>query len=314
MAVYAIGDVQGCFERLQALLAHVQFDPAADRLWFVGDLVNRGGESLETLRYIKALGDRAVVVLGNHDLHLIAQEIKPERQRQRNPDLRRILDADDARELLDWLRSQPLLHHDPELNFVAVHAGLAPQWTLDAAKQHAQRVQRELQSKDWKSIMLRMYGNEPTGWSRKLKGLRRTRAAINIFTRMRYVDPQGRIQFEAKGAPGTQPVGFYPWFEVPGGKPRDFRMVTGHWSALGLFQGLGVWCIDTGCVWGGRLTALRLDLEDPQVYWVPGRAVDKPSGETAGQAGVDDDYEPDDSTSDSGEAELVQPDSHRTQG
>ncbi|MCB1633930.1 MAG: symmetrical bis(5'-nucleosyl)-tetraphosphatase [Xanthomonadales bacterium] len=277
MAVYAIGDVQGCFDQLQALVDKLAFDPAHDRLWFVGDLVNRGGQSLETLRYIKSLGEAAVVVLGNHDLHLIAQEIKPEQQRQRNPDLRRILEAEDARDLLDWLRHRPLLHHDPELNFVAVHAGLAPQWSLDAAKQHARRVEQELRGKEWPQVMLRMYGNEPTGWSRKLKGLRRTRATINIFTRMRYVDPRGKIAFDAKGIPGTQPVGYYPWFEVPGGVPRNFRMVTGHWSALGLFQGLGVYSIDTGCVWGGRLTALRLDGEDPQTVWVPGRAVEKPA-------------------------------------
>lgn len=282
MAVYAIGDVQGCFDQLQALVTKIGFDPANDRLWFVGDLVNRGGQSLETLRYIKGLGEAAVVVLGNHDLHVIAQEVKPERQRQRNPDLRRILEAEDARELLDWLRARPLLHHDPQLNFVAVHAGLAPQWTLEAAKAHALRVHRELQGKDWKTIMLRMYGNEPTGWSRKLKGLRRTRAAINIFTRMRYVDPRGQIAFDAKGAPGTQPVGYYPWFEVPGGKPRDFRMVTGHWSSLGLFQGLGVYSIDTGCVWGGRLTALRIDTPDPEVSWVPGRPVDPKLAEKKG--------------------------------
>jgi bis(5'-nucleosyl)-tetraphosphatase (symmetrical) len=293
MAVYAIGDVQGCYDRLQALLDSIRFDPTVDRLWFVGDLVNRGGQSLETLRFIKQLGDAAVAVLGNHDLHLIAQEVKPERQRQRNPDLRRILEADDARELLDWLRHRPLLHHDPKLNFVTVHAGLAPQWTLDAAKQHAERVERELRGSDWKSVMLRMYGNEPTGWSRKLKGLRRTRAAINIFTRMRYVDPQGRIQFEAKGPPGTQPVGFYPWFEVPGGKPRNFRMVTGHWSALGLFQGLGVYSIDTGCVWGGRLTALRLDLEDPQPFWVKGREVEPSTRAAADRLAQGDDLDED---------------------
>lgn len=271
MAVYAIGDVQGCYDRLEALVEKLAFNPAKDQLWFVGDLVNRGGQSLETIRYIKSLGDAAVVVLGNHDLHLLAQEVKPTKQRQRNPDLGRILHADDARELLDWLRHRKLLHHDPKLNFVAVHAGLAPQWNLDQAKARAKQVENELQGPNWKAVIERMYGNEPRAFSRRLKGIRRTRAVINIFTRMRYCDTRGAINFEAKGLPGTQPPGYYPWFEVPGSKPRDYRMVTGHWSALGRFQGMNLWCIDTGCIWGGKLTALRLDVEEPEFIAVDGR-------------------------------------------
>ena len=271
MAVYAIGDVQGCHDRQQALVERLQFDPANDRLWFVGDLVNRGGQSLETLRYIKSLGDAAVAVLGNHDLHLLAQEVKPAKQRQRNPDLARILEAEDARDLLDWLRHRPLLHHDPELKFVAVHAGIAPQWTLEQAKARAKQVEDELRGPNWKGVIQRMYGNEPRAFSRRLKGIRRTRAIINTFTRMRYCDTRGSINFEAKGLPGTQPPGYYPWFEVPGGKPRDYKMVTGHWSALGRFQGMNLWCIDTGCIWGGKLTALRLDVDEPEFIAVEGR-------------------------------------------
>lgn len=263
MSIYAIGDVQGCYDTLLKLLDRVRFDAAQDRLWFTGDLVNRGGQSLETLRFIRGLGEAAVVVLGNHDLHLIAESVKPLDRRQKNVDLKRVLDAEDAVELIDWLRSRSLLHWDETQRFVMIHAGLSPQWTLERARIEAERVERELRSKDYKNVLLRMYGDRPGGWSRRLKGLDRTRATINVLTRMRYCDPRGQVSFESKGTPGTQPAGNYPWFEVPGHKPRDFRVVAGHWSALGKFQGLGFFGIDTGCVWGGKLTALRIEA-DPE--------------------------------------------------
>ncbi|MFO1496613.1 MAG: symmetrical bis(5'-nucleosyl)-tetraphosphatase [Lysobacterales bacterium] len=263
MSIYAIGDVQGCYDTLLRLLERVRFDPGADRLWFTGDLVNRGGQSLETLRFIRSLGDSAVVVLGNHDLHLIAESVKAVERRQKNTDLRRVLEAEDGAELIEWLRFRSLLHWDEDQRFVMVHAGLSPHWTLERARIEAERVERELRSKDFKNILLRMYGDRPRGWSRRLKGLDRTRATINVLTRMRYCDPRGQICFESKGAPGTQSAGNYPWFEVPGHKPRDFRVVAGHWSALGKFQGMGVFGVDTGCVWGGKLTALRIDA-DPE--------------------------------------------------
>lgn len=263
MSIYAIGDVQGCYDTLLRLLERVRFDPTVDRLWFTGDLVNRGGQSLETLRFIRSLGDTAVVVLGNHDLHLIAESVKALERRQKNIDLRRVLEADDGAELIEWLRFRSLLHWDEAQRFVMVHAGLSPHWTLERARIEADRVERELRSKDFKNILLRMYGDRPRGWSRRLKGLDRTRATINVLTRMRYCDPRGQICFESKGTPGTQTAGNYPWFEVPGHKPRDFRVVAGHWSALGKFQGMGVFGVDTGCVWGGKLTALRIDA-DPE--------------------------------------------------
>lgn len=261
MSTYAIGDVQGCYDTLMRLVQRLAFDPAHDRLWFTGDLVNRGGQSLETLRYIRGLGDAAVCVLGNHDLHLVAESVKATERRQKNQDLKRVLEAEDGPELIDWLRQRPLLHVDTSLGFMMVHAGLSPQWSLQRAQIEAERVEKELRGKDYRSTLLRMYGDRPGGWSRRLKGLDRTRATINVFTRMRYCDPRGQIAFESKGAPGTQAPGFYPWFEVPGHKPREQRVVAGHWSALGRFQGMGVFGLDTGCVWGGKLTALKLQAE-----------------------------------------------------
>lgn len=269
MATYAIGDVQGCYPELQRLLDKLRFDPATDRLWFCGDLVNRGGESLATLRLIHGLREQSVVTLGNHDLSLLAIALrKPEAQAKVNPELREVLFADDAPVLFEWLRSQRLLHHDEQLGWTMIHAGLAPQWTLRQAQKAAQEVERELSSPRHPRILRNLFGNRPAGWSSRLQGLDRHRATINLLTRMRYCDVNGRIDFEAKGAPGTQKAGLYPWFEVPGMRRRDTRIVCGHWSALGRFAGLGVHAIDTGCVWGGKLTALRLDDEEPQYITV----------------------------------------------
>src|SRR4249919_3619803 len=241
MATWAIGDLQGCLDPLQRLLERIRFDPANDRLWFCGDLVNRGGQSLETLRLVHSLRANSVVVLGNHDLSLLAiGERRPEEQRKVNTDLQRVLLADDARTLLDWLRMQPLLHADRTLGWMMVHAGLAPKWTTALAEKHAGE---------------------------------RERAIINVFTRLRYCSPRGRIAFEEKGAPGTQQAGLYPWYEVPGRVERDLKIVCGHWSTLGLFVGHGVHAIDTGAVWGGKLTALQLDTDELRVVQVAGRDV-----------------------------------------
>lgn len=269
MAVYAIGDVQGCYPELQRLLDKLAFDPASDRLWFCGDLVNRGGESLRVLRLIHELREQVVVTLGNHDLSLLAiAQRKRDAQRKVNPDLREVLFADDAPVLLEWLRMQPLLHHDKELGWAMVHAGLSPRWTLRQARRAAHEVERELHGKKHRRLLNKMFGNTPAYWSPKQRSEDRMRAAINVFTRMRYCDVRGRIDFQDKNRPGTQKSGLYPWFAVPGMRIRDTRIVFGHWSALGLFAGLDVYAIDTGCVWGGRLTALRLDLEEPQVISV----------------------------------------------
>jgi bis(5'-nucleosyl)-tetraphosphatase (symmetrical) len=269
MATYAIGDVQGCYPELQRLLEKLRFDTARDELWFCGDLVNRGGQSLETLRLIHSLREYSVVTLGNHDLSLLAiAQRKPEAQARVNPELREVLFAHDAPVLFEWMRSQKLLHHDEKLNWTMIHAGLAPVWTLRQAQRAAQEVERELSSPRHPRLLRNLFGNRPAVWSNRLQGMDRHRATINTLTRMRYCDVNGRIDFDGKGVPGTQKPGLYPWFEVPGMRRRDTRIVCGHWSALDRFAGFGVHAIDTGCVWGGKLTALRLDAEEIQYITV----------------------------------------------
>ena len=275
MAVWAIGDLQGCYGPTQRLLEKIRFDPARDRLWFCGDLVNRGGESLQTLRLVHSLRANAVSVLGNHDLSLLAiAERSRAEQRKVKPDLQQVLFAEDRDVLLDWLRTQPLVHVDRELGWLMVHAGLAPKWTTAIAEQHAREIERKLRNpEDARRLLRNMYGDQPA-WSPRLRGTDRDRAIINVFTRMRYCSPRGRIAFDEKGAPGTQQPGLYPWYEVPGRVARDLRIVCGHWSSLGLFIGHGVHALDTGAVWGGTLTALQLDAEGLNVVQVPGRAMD----------------------------------------
>ena len=277
MATWAIGDLQGCYDVTQRLLEKLGFDPASDRLGFCGDLVNRGGQSIETLRLVHSLRDVSHVVLGNHDLSLLAiGERTPDEQRKVNPDLQGVLFAEDARELLDWLRTQELAHVDRSLGWMMVHAGLAPKWTTQLAEKHAREVETKLRGDNYRKLLKNMYGDGPE-WSPRLNGPERDRAIINIFTRMRYCSPRGRIAFEHKGGPGSQPAGLYPWYEVPGHAPRDLKIVCGHWSTLGLFVGHGVHAIDTGAVWGGKLSAIRLDGEDLQIVQVPGRDVPAPT-------------------------------------
>ncbi len=273
MAVWAIGDLQGCLDPTRRLLDRINFDPAQDRLWFCGDLVNRGGESLETLRLVHSLRANSITVLGNHDLSLLAiGERRPEEQRKVNPDLQRVLFAQDRDELLGWLRMQPLLHADRALGWMMVHAGLAPKWTTTLAEKHAREVEQRLRGDGFRKLLKTMYGDRPD-WSPNLAGSDRDRAIINVFTRLRYCTPGGRIAFDAKGAPGTQQAGLYPWYAVPGRAMRDLKIVCGHWSTLGLFIGHGVHAIDTGAVWGGKLTALQLDSEELRIVQVAGRDV-----------------------------------------
>jgi bis(5'-nucleosyl)-tetraphosphatase (symmetrical) len=258
MSHYAIGDIQGCYDELQRLLERLRFDPAQDRLWLVGDLVNRGPGSLETLRLVRGLGEAAVCVLGNHDLHLLAVARGLKRHKRRDT-LEPILHATDADELLDWLRHRPLFHHDAGLGYTLVHAGLAPQWDLAQAQACAREVEAALRGPDWLELLANMYGDEPDCWSDDLRGWSRLRVIINAFTRLRYCTAEGQMDFADKGRPGTQEAGLTPWFALPWRRSAGLRIVFGHWSTLGLLQGQGVIALDTGCVWGGRLTAARLD-------------------------------------------------------
>ena len=265
MATYAIGDLQGCYEEFSRLLEKIAFDQAKDTLWLCGDLVNRGGQSLAVLRLVHSLGDSAITVLGNHDLSLLSVAERDEADQAKvNSELREVLFAPDRTLLLDWLRARPLLHVDRKLNFALVHAGLAPRWDIDTAERAAREVELRLRSDGARRLLKAMFGNKPDLWLPRLQGIDRLRAAINVFTRLRFCDVRGRIAYSEKGAPGTQKPGLYPWYEVPGQKPRDTRIVCGHWSTLGRFQGLGVFAIDGGCVWGGELIALRVDAEEPQ--------------------------------------------------
>jgi bis(5'-nucleosyl)-tetraphosphatase (symmetrical) len=258
MAVYAIGDVQGCYDDLQRLLAKLGFDRDSDRLWFVGDLVNRGPQSLQTLRFVHGLGDRAVTVLGNHDLHLVAMAHGTRMDRDDHT-LDDILKAPDCMALVEWLCNRPLLHHDAALGYTLVHAGLPPQWDLAQASRCAREVEQVLRGPQRSAFIEQMYGNRPTQWSDDLQGYDRLRFAINCFTRLRYCDADGVLDLKSKGPPGTQPSRYLPWFEVPGRASRDLNIVFGHWSTLGDRASPGVYPTDTGCLWGGALTALRLD-------------------------------------------------------
>jgi len=265
MATWVIGDIQGCYDELGRLLEKINLDSARDTLWFCGDLVNRGGQSLAALRLVRSLGERTVVVLGNHDLSLLAVAERSEADQAKvNPELREVLFAPDRKDLLDWLRKRPLLHVDRKLDFLLVHAGLAPRWGVDRAERAAREVEQRLRGDGAARLLKGMFGNKPDRWTPRLQGLDRLRATINVLTRMRYCDVRGRIAYDEKGAPGSQKPGLYPWFEVPGVTPREIRIVCGHWSTLGRFQGMGVWAIDGGCVWGGELLALRIDGEEPQ--------------------------------------------------
>ena len=275
MTTWAIGDLQGCCDPLQRLLEKINFDPAADRLWFCGDLVNRGGQSLETLRLVHSLSIHSTVVLGNHDLSLLSiAERRESDQRKVNPDLQAVLFAHDRDALIGWLREQNLLHTDHANGWAMVHAGLMPKWTISIAEARAREVEARLRGPDRERLLRNMYGDRPA-WSPKLKGMDRDRAIINVFTRMRYCTQRGRIAFDAKGPPGSQLPGLYPWFAAPGLVKRDLRIVCGHWSTLGLLIGMGVHAIDTGAVWGGPLTALELvpQGEAPRIVQVPGRKV-----------------------------------------
>lgn len=259
MSIYAIGDIQGCFEPLQRLLIEIRFNPNEDQLWLAGDLVNRGPQSLEVLRWARSLGDRVVAVLGNHDLHLLARYYSAARSNRKDT-LDDILSAPDCHELMHWLRHRPLLHYDTAQNWCMSHAGLPPIWSPEQARSLATEVEALLQGPDHARFLQQMYGNQPDVWSDTLTGMDRYRVIVNYLTRMRFLDPDSHLDLKHKEEPGTQPAGYWPWFEIARPEKLHTRVVFGHWAALLGVTGIAnVYAIDTGCVWGNRLTALRLD-------------------------------------------------------
>ncbi len=263
MATYAIGDVQGCFDELEALLARIRFDRARDRLWFVGDLVNRGPKSLEVLRFARSLGDRAVAVLGNHDLHLVCLH-EGFAKRRGDDTFDALLAAPDAKELIDWLRTRTMMH--VEDGYAMVHAGLLPAWSIDKAVSLAREVESSLCAPDYRDFLAHLYGSKPDHWDDALTGWDRLRVIVNAMTRMRFCTREGVMDFHAKGT--DAPAGYLPWFETRPARERT-TIVCGHWSALGLRLGERLLALDSGCVWGGTLAALRL--EDRTVIELPCR-------------------------------------------
>ena len=256
MTTWAVGDIQGCARSFDALLEAIDFNPAVDRLWLAGDLVNRGPDSLGVLRRVMALGDRATVVLGNHDLHLLAivADVRPP---WKGDTFDEFLSAPGRDELVDWLRQQPLLHYDAAIGTAMVHAGLPPGWSLAQCLERAGEVSGTLAGSGWRDALQALYGNEPSVWSSALEPADRRRYTINALTRMRFVDAAGRLDFRYNGPPGTQPAELRPWYEMC--NVGNIHVVFGHWASLGLTRLPGFTCIDTGCVWGRTLTALPVD-------------------------------------------------------
>jgi bis(5'-nucleosyl)-tetraphosphatase (symmetrical) len=256
MATYAIGDVQGCYDQLMRVLDEADYDERRDVLWFVGDIINRGPQSLATLRFVKGLGARQVTVLGNHDLNLLAVA-EGTRKPQGGDTVSDILGSPDRDELLAWLRHQKLVHS--ERGWAMVHAGLVPQWTIAQALACSAEVEAALQADDYREFLKNMFGNEPRHWRDDLSGYDRLRVIVNATVRMRLATADGAIDFSHRLAPETAPAGYMPWYDVPGRASRGTRIIFGHWAALGLLVRDDVVCLDSGCVWGRSLSMLRLD-------------------------------------------------------
>ncbi|HHB91717.1 MAG TPA: symmetrical bis(5'-nucleosyl)-tetraphosphatase [Thioploca sp.] len=265
MSTYAIGDIQGCYDDLQHLLELINFNLSQDTLWFTGDLVNRGQKSLEVLRFVKNLEERAVVVMGNHDLHLLAVAYGDSKLKRKDT-LANILDAPDREELLQWLRNRPFIYYDTDFKSVIVHAGLHPYWNLAQALQYANEVETAVQGDQYQQFFINMYGDKPNQWSEELQGWDRLRFISNCFTRLRYCNENGKLNLKKKDSPiFISNIGQQPWFIWPNN--RNVQVIFGHWAALGYYDNYNVYAIDSGCVWGGSLTALRI--EDKKVFSLP---------------------------------------------
>jgi bis(5'-nucleosyl)-tetraphosphatase (symmetrical) len=266
VATYAIGDIQGCLDPLQALLKKCAFNTDKDRLWIAGDLVNRGPDSLLTLRFLYSLREHIDIVLGNHDLHLLAVAAGFKKPTPSDT-LDAILAAPDCNDLLNWLRTQPLVHHDASLNFTMVHAGIPPQWSISESLGYAHEVETILKGDHANDFLKVMYGNKPNSWDNSLDGMDRIRLITNYFTRMRFCTANGELELKIKSSAGDAPKGYHPWFALNNRVAKHDNIIFGHWAALeGQTHQKNIFALDTGCVWGGELTAMRL--EDKQLYSV----------------------------------------------
>ncbi|STY27909.1 bis(5'-nucleosyl)-tetraphosphatase [Legionella wadsworthii] len=268
MPDYAIGDVQGCYDPLQRLLEIIDFDDKSDRLWFVGDLVNRGPDSLAVLRFVSSLHIAPRVTLGNHDLHLLATLFGDRPWKGHDDTLHEVMDADDGEELGHWLRKQSILYYSSEFNVVMCHAGICPLWDLDQARQLAKELEEVLAGENYPHFLSNLYGNQPNYWADALRGMDRLRAITNYFTRMRFCNERGQIDWDYKGTIAQAPTNLYPWFDVPSRKEIDADIIFGHWAALmGNCPHAKIHALDTGCFWGGQLTALRLQDMQRFAFW-----------------------------------------------
>ena len=271
VAIYAIGDLQGCYDPFRRLLDAIDFKPGVDTLWLTGDLVNRGPKSLKTLRFVRELGDSAVTVLGNHDLHLLALQSDAVHNGNRFRSLRKVLRAEDSDELCHWLRHRPLAHYDTSLDTLLVHAGTYPSWSVSKTLARAAEVEAALQGDAYVNLLGKMYGNAPVKWTGSLTGYKRLRFIINCLTRMRMLMPDGSLDLNFSGAPFRARRGLKPWYLAETHAWKNTRIVFGHWSALGLVVLPNRISVDTGCVWGRELTAVRLDKRLPRVVQVTGQ-------------------------------------------
>lgn len=268
MATFLIGDIQGCFDALQRLLEKINFDPAGDSLWCPGDLVNRGNDSLKVLRLLHGLGENFIMTLGNHDLYLLAENFRYPDGQSPNPEIKAILQAPDRLKLLDWLKCQPLAHWSPEHQVLMVHAGVIPQWTLEQTLSCAAEVERALQSGKSRKFFKKIRKNRVRRWRDDRSGWKRRQLISSILTRLRFCDHNGKTLPSASGPPGSQPLPYRPWFAHEHRRTRHITIAFGHWAALGLHVEDTLLGVDSACVWGGRLTAIRL--EDRKVFQVPG--------------------------------------------
>lgn len=259
MAIYAIGDIQGCYDEMMQLLDKLRFNKRLDRILFTGDLVNRGPKSLESLRHVKSMGRRNNSILGNHDLHLLAIANGVGKQQDISPDLMRILTAPDRDSLLEWLRQRPVVIYDKKRKFLISHAGVYPGWTLEETLQYARELEEVIRGRRFHEFLYNMYGNTPDKWSPRLSGWDRIRFIVNAFTRMRYCDSHLKLLFDYKRGPQSRPEGYLPWYDLPRKFDPSVKIIFGHWSTLGHLDYKEVISIDTGCLWGGYLTAVRLD-------------------------------------------------------